>query len=165
VSHTIENKDGSKQSVGIIYPGAYSFNTGAPERMDIIAGACKVRVKGKADWEAYKEDTYFEVPANSSFEIVVEKGITEYLCTYGKTGGQSIEQIHKSLRLQTIFGMILFLIGLVTLIREIVKYHHGVFFIFGIVLIGVGLIWGVVVRVRTWWHTRKSPASETYPTS
>jgi uncharacterized membrane protein YvbJ len=55
-----------------------------------------------------------------------------------QTKVQSIEQIHKSLRLQTIFGMILFLIGMVTLIREIIKGHHGVFFIFGIGLMAVG---------------------------
>jgi len=82
VSHTIENKDGSKQSVGIIYPGTYSFNTGAPERMDIIAGACKVRIKGASDWTAYAAGAFFEVPAKLSFEITVDSGITEYLCTY-----------------------------------------------------------------------------------
>ena len=82
VSHTIENKYGAKQTVGIIYPGAYSFNTDAPERMDIIAGTCKMRIKGQTDWVTYVEDCYFEVPGKTSFEIAVEKGITEYLCTY-----------------------------------------------------------------------------------
>jgi len=84
VSHTIENKDGTKQTIGLIYPGSYNFNTGAPERMDIIAGSCKVRVKGQSAWAEYKEDAFFEVPGKSSFEIVVEKGIAEYLCSYGE---------------------------------------------------------------------------------
>src|SRR3989339_1623695 len=82
VSHTIENKDGSKQTVGLIYPGSYSFNTGATERMDIIAGLCKVQLKGQDSWTEYKEDSYFEVPGKSSFDIKVEKGIAEYLCSY-----------------------------------------------------------------------------------
>jgi len=84
VSHTIENSDGSKQSVGIIYPGSYSFNTDAPERMDIIAGSCMVRLKGRGEWAEYKEGGYFEVPGKSSFDITVEKGVTEYLCSYQK---------------------------------------------------------------------------------
>jgi hypothetical protein len=84
VSHTVENKDGSKQTIGLIYAGSYSFNTGVSERMDIIAGSCKVRLKGKSDWTVYKEGSYFDVPAKSSFEIVVETGIAEYLCSYGK---------------------------------------------------------------------------------
>ena len=82
VSHTIENKDGSKQSAGCISPGSYSFNTDAPERMDIIAGSCKVRFKDRSGWAIYKEGEYFEVPGSSSFEIVVEKGVTDYLCSY-----------------------------------------------------------------------------------
>jgi hypothetical protein len=82
VSHTIENKFGDKQTVGCIYAGSYSFNTDAPERMDIIAGTCKVRMKGQSDWVAYIEGCYFEIPGKSSFEIAVEKGITEYLCSY-----------------------------------------------------------------------------------
>ena len=82
VSRTIENKDGSRQSAGCIYAGTYSFNTNATERMDIIAGSCKVRLKCQSDWSAYKEDGYFEVPGKSSFEITVENGITEYLCSY-----------------------------------------------------------------------------------
>jgi uncharacterized protein YaiE (UPF0345 family) len=84
VSHTIEDKDGSRQTIGMIYPGTYNFNTGVSERMDIIAGSCKVRVKGQNEWTAYNEGSYFEVPGKSSFDIAVEKGITEYLCSYGK---------------------------------------------------------------------------------
>ena len=83
-SHTIENKDGARQTIGLIYPGTYNFNTGVAERMDIISGSCKVRVKGRSDWTAYNEGSYFEIPGKSSFDIVVEKGITEYLCSYGR---------------------------------------------------------------------------------
>ena len=82
VSHTLEQKDGIKKTVGLIYPGSFTFNTGAAERMDIIAGVCKVRVAGQAEWKTYAAGTFFEVPGTSSFAITVEEGIAEYLCTF-----------------------------------------------------------------------------------
>jgi uncharacterized protein YaiE (UPF0345 family) len=82
VSHTLEGGDGSKKSVGVIYPGSYTFNTGAPETMEIIAGACRVRLAGENAWKAVAAGGRFEVPGKSSFEISVESGLAEYLCTY-----------------------------------------------------------------------------------
>jgi len=41
-----------------------------------------VQLKGQDSWTEYKEDSYFEVPGKSSFDIKVEKGIAEYLCSY-----------------------------------------------------------------------------------
>jgi uncharacterized protein YaiE (UPF0345 family) len=83
VSHTIESRNG-RQTIGLIYPGTFCFNTGVQERMDIVGGECRVRLRGAAEWSAYKGGDFFEVPGNSSFEICVEKGIAEYLCSYGK---------------------------------------------------------------------------------
>jgi uncharacterized protein YaiE (UPF0345 family) len=34
-SHTLIFPDGSKKTIGLIRPGSYHFNTGAPERMEI----------------------------------------------------------------------------------------------------------------------------------
>lgn len=82
VSHSILFADGSKKTLGLIYPGSYNFNTGAAERMEITSGTCTVRVKGEADWSTYTEDTAFEVPANSSFDIAVESGILQYICSF-----------------------------------------------------------------------------------
>lgn len=83
VSHTILHKDGSKKTVGLIYPGSYKFNTGAPERMEILAGHCQVKLAGEGAWKAYEGGTAFDVPGNSAFEISVESGIAEYLCVFG----------------------------------------------------------------------------------
>ncbi len=82
VSHGIEFKDGTKKTVGLIYPGSYNFGTGAPERMDILAGLCKVKLAGQAEWKPYAAGSYFEVPGKSSFDISVEYDIAEYLCSY-----------------------------------------------------------------------------------
>lgn len=82
VSHTILHKDGKKQTVGVIRPGTYKFNTDAPERMDIIAGDCKVKQAGETEWKPYAAGQTFKVPGKSSFEISVEKGLCEYLCSF-----------------------------------------------------------------------------------
>ena len=82
ISHTLELKDGTKKTVGTIAPGTYSFNTGAPERMDILAGSCKVKLAGQSTWKDYTAGQFFEVPGKSSFEITVQAGLMEYLCSF-----------------------------------------------------------------------------------
>lgn len=82
VSHTLLLAGGHKKTVGLIYPGTYTFNTEAAERMDVVAGECRVKVKGEIAWTSYAAGAYFKVPANSAFEITVEKGIAEYLCSF-----------------------------------------------------------------------------------
>jgi uncharacterized protein YaiE (UPF0345 family) len=82
VSHTLLFPDGSRKSIGLIYPGQYTFNTGAPETMEIIAGACRVRIKGESEWTHYIAGTFFRVAANSAFDIAVETGIAEYICSF-----------------------------------------------------------------------------------
>ena len=82
VSHTVLLVDGSKKTLGLIYPGTYHFNTGAPERMDVTAGACRVKLADESEWHAYAMGTYFEVPGQSGFDIAVEDGVMEYLCSF-----------------------------------------------------------------------------------
>lgn len=82
ISHTTVSVDGVKKTVGLIRPGQYHFNTGAPERMDIIAGTCKVKLAGQKDWTTFTGGQTFHVPGNSSFDIGVESGLAEYLCTF-----------------------------------------------------------------------------------
>ncbi len=82
VSHTILLASGEKKTLGLIYPGTYTFGTGAPECMDIVAGACRVRQAGEEEWTAYSAGNSFGVPGNASFDIAVDDGIVEYLCSY-----------------------------------------------------------------------------------
>jgi uncharacterized protein YaiE (UPF0345 family) len=81
VSHTVIFPDGSKKTLGLIYPGTYTFNTGAPEEMKIIAGTCQARLAGVTGWTSYA-GTQFDVPGNSAFDITVESGIAEYICSF-----------------------------------------------------------------------------------
>ena len=82
VSHTLTLADGNRKTLGLIYPGLYKFNTGAPEKMEIIAGACRVRIAGSGDWIGFTAGTWFDVPGNSFFEIEVADGIAEYVCSF-----------------------------------------------------------------------------------
>src|SRR5438105_2699430 len=82
VSHTILFADGSKKTLGLIYPGSFHFGTKAAERMEIVAGKCRVKLDGQSAWKDYGAGQVFEVPANSDFDIEVLLGICEYICTF-----------------------------------------------------------------------------------
>lgn len=83
VSHTLVDATGRKTTLGLIYPGSYTFNTAAPERMEIVAGCCRYRLAGVREWTTCLAGDYFDVPGNSSFEIAVADGIAEYICSFG----------------------------------------------------------------------------------
>jgi uncharacterized protein YaiE (UPF0345 family) len=83
VSHTVQFADGTRKSVGVILPSTLTFNTGAPEIMETVAGACKVKLAGENEWKAYGAGESFSVPGNSSFEIQVEDEPYHYVCHFG----------------------------------------------------------------------------------
>ena len=83
VSHTVTLADGSRKSIGVILPATLTFNTGAPEVMEGVGGACEVKFAGQAQWTRYGEGQKFEVPGNSSFEIKVEGEPYHYICHFG----------------------------------------------------------------------------------
>jgi uncharacterized protein YaiE (UPF0345 family) len=82
VSHTVLVAGGAKKTLGLIYPGSYHFGTGAPERMEIVAGACRVQLDGSQAWQDYAAGTFFDVPGKSGFTIEVAGGLCEYICSF-----------------------------------------------------------------------------------
>ena len=82
VSHSVVFGDGSKKTLGLIYPGTYHFGTGAAERMEIVAGSCNVTLDGQAAVKAYGAGEYFDVPGQSGFTIEVAGGLCEYICSF-----------------------------------------------------------------------------------
>ena len=60
----------------------FEFNTDAAERMDITAGECRVRQAGQSEWKKYRAGDTFNVPSKSSFEIAVDSGLAEYVCSF-----------------------------------------------------------------------------------
>jgi purine/pyrimidine-nucleoside phosphorylase len=82
VSHSILFPDGSKKTLGLIYPGKFHFGTAAAERMELVAGECAVKLDGQVAVATYKAGQGFDVPAKSGFDIEIKSGICEYICSY-----------------------------------------------------------------------------------
>jgi purine/pyrimidine-nucleoside phosphorylase len=82
VSHTLRFPDESRKTLGLIQPGTYHFGTDAAERMEIVAGNCRVKLDGSESWTDYPVGSAFEVPAKSGFHIEVASGICEYICSF-----------------------------------------------------------------------------------
>jgi purine/pyrimidine-nucleoside phosphorylase len=82
VSHSITLADGSKKSVGVILPSTLTFNTGAPEIMETVAGSCRVKLAGESEWKTYGAGQSFKVPGNSSFDIEVSGEPYHYVCHF-----------------------------------------------------------------------------------
>jgi len=82
VSHSILFPDGSKKTLGLIYPGRFHFGTDKAERMEIVDGSCNVKLDGQTTIKDYAAGQTFEVPAKSGFDIEVKSGICEYICSF-----------------------------------------------------------------------------------
>ena len=82
VSHAIVLADGTRKSVGVVLPSKLMFTTGAPEVMELVDGACRVKLRGSDDWVAYGAGQSFSVPGESSFDIEVTRTL-HYVCHFG----------------------------------------------------------------------------------
>jgi purine/pyrimidine-nucleoside phosphorylase len=82
VSHGITFPDGTKKSVGVVLPATLTFNTGAPEIMECVAGGCEYKLAGSSAWVKSGPGEKFSIPANSSFEIRVSESY-HYVCHFG----------------------------------------------------------------------------------
>ena len=85
VSHTVTLPDGTRKSVGVILPATLTFNTGAPEIMEGVAGHCRVRLKGETTWQTYGAGESFKVPGHSSFDIEVMGEPYHYVCHFDES--------------------------------------------------------------------------------
>ena len=81
VSHTLLMPNGTRKSVGVIFPSTLTFNTGSPELMEINLGECRVRLSGESEWKTYKAGDKFTVPGNSSFDIETVE-MLDYVCHF-----------------------------------------------------------------------------------
>ncbi len=81
VSHTVLFSDGTKKTIGVIFPSSLTFNTGAPELMELNTGKCRIRLKGETAWNTYCGGESFSVPGNSSFAIETLETL-DYVCHF-----------------------------------------------------------------------------------
>ncbi|HSO05760.1 MAG TPA: pyrimidine/purine nucleoside phosphorylase [Pelomicrobium sp.] len=82
VSHTVLLPDGTRKTLGVIQPSVLTFNTGAPEVVEINAGRCRVKLAGSSEWKTYGPGEQFSVPGNSSFDIETLE-LLDYVCHFG----------------------------------------------------------------------------------
>lgn len=82
VSHGLTFPDGTKKSVGVILPATLTFNTGAPEIMECVAGACEYKLAGTDVWVKSSAGEKFSVPGNAKFDIRVTEAY-HYICHFG----------------------------------------------------------------------------------
>ncbi len=74
-------RNGRRQTAGVIDAGEFHFGTGGPERMSVISGELWVKLPGEAAWRIYAAGTSFEVPAKSGFDVKAPAPVA-YLCEY-----------------------------------------------------------------------------------
>ena len=84
ISHTVLLADGSRKTLGVIFPSTLTFNTGAAEIMELNAGKCRIRLQGEQSWAAYEAGQRFEIPANACFEIETTE-LLDYVCHFINT--------------------------------------------------------------------------------
>ena len=83
VSHSIILEDGSKKTLGIIYPGSYHFRSlNRRKGWKSLPVTVKILLDGSEDSNAYGDGQAFEVVANSGFTIEVTGTTCEYICSF-----------------------------------------------------------------------------------
>ena len=64
-------RNGRRQTVGVVDVGEFHFGTDAPERMTVVSGLIEAKLGG--EWRAYPAGTTFEVPGKSGFDVRVSE--------------------------------------------------------------------------------------------
>lgn len=80
-SRTVVFDDGTKNTLGFMLAGEFSFDTGAAEVMEVIGGEMDVKLPGSDEFKTFKAGESFDVQANSRFDLVV-KEFADYCCSY-----------------------------------------------------------------------------------
>jgi uncharacterized protein YaiE (UPF0345 family) len=82
-SRTVLFADGEKKTLGFMLPGEYEFSTGDKEIMEVLGGSMDVVLPGQSGFKTFSEGQTFEVPARSSFKLVLHSA-ADYCCSYIK---------------------------------------------------------------------------------
>lgn len=83
VSRKVIFQDGTEKTLGFMQKGEYTFNTGAPELMEIYSGELDVQLPDSDAWKKVKGGESFNVPANSKFTMKVYIP-ADYCCSFKK---------------------------------------------------------------------------------
>lgn len=80
-SRTVKFADGSSKTLGFMLPGEYTFNTAAPELMEIMNGDMLVMLPNQSEWLTVKGGESFEVPGHAEFSVKINAP-TDYCCSF-----------------------------------------------------------------------------------
>jgi uncharacterized protein YaiE (UPF0345 family) len=70
-----------RTTVGVIAPGEYHFDTGAPERMTVVSGELLIKLAGESSFRSYTCGTSFEIPGKTGFDVKTLLP-SAYLCEF-----------------------------------------------------------------------------------
>ncbi|MCL5040966.1 MAG: pyrimidine/purine nucleoside phosphorylase [Gammaproteobacteria bacterium] len=68
-------------TVGVMAAGDYEFGTQQLEIMHVVDGSLTVKLPDTDQWQTFSNGEQFTVPANSRFQVKVERD-TAYFCEY-----------------------------------------------------------------------------------
>jgi len=74
-------RNGRRQTAGVVDAGEFHFGTDAPERMTVISGELWARLPGETAYRAFPAGTRFEVPGKSGFDVKAADPAA-YLCEF-----------------------------------------------------------------------------------
>lgn len=74
-------RNGRRQTVGVIDVGEFHFGTDAPERMTVVSGELQVKLAGEGAFRPYPAGTSFEVAGKSGFDVKA-LAPAAYLCEF-----------------------------------------------------------------------------------
>lgn len=74
-------RNGRRQTVGVVDTGEFHFGTEGPERMTVVSGELTIKLAGSAEWQTYPAGTMFEVPGKSGFDVRAVSA-AGYLCEF-----------------------------------------------------------------------------------
>ena len=80
-SRAVLFSDGTKKTLGLMFPGEYEFATAEKEIMEIMSGKLDVLLPEASDWINIHGGESFTVPANAKFQLKVHD-LTDYCCSY-----------------------------------------------------------------------------------
>jgi uncharacterized protein YaiE (UPF0345 family) len=74
-------RNGRRQTAGVIDAGEFHFGTDAPERMTVVSGELAVKIDGTSEWRTYAAGTAFEIAQKSGFDVRAASPAA-YLCEF-----------------------------------------------------------------------------------
>lgn len=74
-------RNGRRQTAGVVDVGEFHFGTEAPERMTVVSGELWARLPGEDAFRAFPAGTSFEIPGRSGFDVKASAP-AGYLCEF-----------------------------------------------------------------------------------